>query len=431
MYIAIDVSGALLGITVLQWFSTDQLQRALARSRASEKELQAEINERRQTEEALRESELKLCSVIEQSADGIILADEQGLVIEWNQAQEQITGMMRTQALGKPVWQMLSQIFPKERHSSTDQERFKAGTLAFLKTGQSPWMNQLTEEEMERPDGTLRSVQAVMFPIRTAKGLLAGSITRDITERKQAENQIRRLNEELEQRVVERTAELEAAYKELEAFSYSVSHDLRAPLRAIDGFARILQLEHAPELSPGAMHHLQVIRHSARQMGSLVDGLLAYMRLGRQPLEKHSIAPAELVRQALGSLSSEQEGRQFDISVGELPACRADPALLREVWVNLLSNALKFTREREPARIEVGCTERDGEQVYFVKDNGVGLDMQYAGKLFGVFQRLHNDEEYEGAGVGLAIVQRIIHRHGGRVWAESEPGVGATFYFTL
>jgi PAS domain S-box-containing protein len=249
---------------------------------------------------------------------------------------------------------------------------------------------------------------------------------------KRAQEDLTQLAKALEQRVIERTAQLQAALKEMEAFSYSVSHDLRAPLRAIDGFSHILMDEYAPQLPPEATRYLETICDSARQMGHLVDGLLAFSRLGRQPLHKQPIDTADLVRQALQSLSGEQVGRRIEISTGELPACQGDPALLRQVWINLLSNALKFTRQQELTRIEIGClTQEEGGPVYFVKDNGVGFDMRYAGKLFGVFQRLHRAEEYEGTGVGLAIVQRIIHRHGGRVWAEGAMGQGATFYFTL
>jgi len=221
------------------------------------------------------------------------------------------------------------------------------------------------------------------------------------------------------------------ANKELEAFSYLVSHDLRAPLRAMDGFSRILLEDYAPQLPPEAQRHLRIIRENANQMGRLINDLLAFSRLSRQPLNKRSIATADLVRQVIESLSSEQAGRQMEISGGELPPCQGDPALLRQVWINLLSNALKFTRQREAARIEIDCVEKEGEPVYFVKDNGAGFDMRYANKLFGVFQRLHSSEDYEGTGVGLANVQRIIHRHGGRIWAEAEVDKGATFYFTI
>jgi light-regulated signal transduction histidine kinase (bacteriophytochrome) len=236
---------------------------------------------------------------------------------------------------------------------------------------------------------------------------------------------------ELEKRVAERTAQWQLANKELEAFAYSVSHDLRAPLRAIDGFSRLVLQDHGPQLPPEAQRDLRKVRLSAQRMGQLIDDLLAFSRLSRQPLNKRLVAPQDLVRQALFELQSAREGRQVEVVIGELPTGQGDAALLRQVWINLLSNALKFTQGRVPARIEIGCIEKDGEQVYFVRDNGVGFDMQYAGKLFGVFQRLHSAEEYEGTGVGLAIVQRIIHRHGGRIWAEAEVDQGATFYFTL
>ena len=225
--------------------------------------------------------------------------------------------------------------------------------------------------------------------------------------------------------------QLAIANRELEAFSYSVSHDLRAPLRAMDGFSRILLEEYAPSMEPEAQRYLQIVRNGARQMGELVDDLLTFSRLGRQALELRPVEPARLAREAWDDLRMDWEARQIELRVSDLPAAQGDPSLLRLVFTNLLANALKFSRERTPAIITVGWQTDHGDVAYFVRDNGVGFDMKYSNKLFGVFQRLHRAEEYEGTGVGLANVQRIIHRHGGRVWAEAQPGEGATFFFTL
>jgi light-regulated signal transduction histidine kinase (bacteriophytochrome) len=235
-----------------------------------------------------------------------------------------------------------------------------------------------------------------------------------------------------------------AANKDLESFSYSVSHDLRAPLRAIDGFSRILLEDHA--LTEEANSYLNLVRTNTRKMGQLVDDLLAFSRLGRQALTKQTVDPGIIVRLSLAEMQKEQEGRQLEIVIGDLPACQADPTLLKQVWMNLLSNALKYTRKREAGRITIGCRTQPRpalnghaslpsgpgpETVYFVKDNGAGFDMKYSHKLFGVFQRLHRAADYDGTGVGLAIVQRIINRHGGRIWGEAKVNQGATFSFTL
>lgn len=255
----------------------------------------------------------------------------------------------------------------------------------------------------------------------------------DVTETRRAEQALRDAQSSLEQRVRDRTAELEAANKELEAFSYSVSHDLRAPLRAIDGFSRILLAEFASAMTEEARDYLESVRANTQQMGRLVDDLLAFSRLGRQSVKQELVKPTHLVRQCLEDLRGEQAGQRVDVVLEELPTCRADPSLLRQVWTNLLSNAFKYSRKREVSQIAVGSRTGDspGKRTYFVQDNGVGFDMRYSHKLFGVFQRLHRAEDYQGTGVGLAIVQRIVHRHGGQVWAQAEPDRGATFYFTL
>jgi PAS domain S-box-containing protein len=366
------------------------------------------------------EAELRQMSrLIDLAPDAIFIRGRDGTIRSWNRGAEQMYGWSGEEALGHISHDLLGTRFPVSLAEIEDR---------MARDGS--WEGELIHS---RRDGARIVVASRHVLDREERGdpTVVLEINSDITERKRADDELRRLKGELEERVVMRTAQLEAANKELESFAYSVSHDLRAPLRAIDGFCQILVTEHAPGLDGEPRRYLQRVSENTRKMGRLIDDLLHFSRLGRQAMTRQPVAMADLVRQCLEELQGEREGREVEVILGELPPCRADAALLKQVWLNLLANALKFTRSRAEARIEAGSFARDGETVYFVRDNGVGFDMAYADKLFGVFQRLHRQEDYEGTGVGLALVQRIIHRHGGRIWAEASPDRGAAFFFTL
>ena len=378
--------------------------------------IRADISERKRMEEARG----WLAAVVESSEDAIISKTLDGVITDWNPGAEKLFGYPLEEVIGKPMLML----FPPER---VDEER---DILARIRRGESV---EHFETVRIRKDGRAIDVSVTISPIRDDSGKIAGAskIARDITRRKADEDKIRALNEELEEKVLQRTAQLATANKELEAFTYSVSHDLRAPLRHIGGFSKILIEDFAPGMPPEALSHLQRIGDGVRRMGLLVDELLNLAQVGRHDLKLQVTALTQVVEEVVSMLQPETDGRRVTWKITELPAVKCDPVLIKQVIQNLLANALKFTRRRGRTVIEIGCGEEDGMPVIFVRDNGVGFEMKYMDKLFGVFQRLHRAEDFEGTGVGLATVQRIVQKHGGRVWAEAELDKGATFFFTL
>ncbi len=378
-----------------------------------------DLTERLHDQEELRAASLYTRNLIEASLDPLVTVSAEGTITDLNEATVQVTGLPRSRLLGSDFSDSFTE---PDKAREGIREAFEKGFVAG------------TPLSIRHISGKATKVLFNASLYRDESGKVAGlfAAARDITGLKEAEERILELNRDLERRVEERTEQLKTAVKDLEGFSYSVSHDLRTPLRAIDGFSRILLDEYSGTLDDEGKRLLAVIRENTRRMGQLIDDILQFSRTGRLEITLSDIDMEGLVREVYEELKSSFAGTgQVEIEIAPLPPLRGDRAMMRRVFVNLLSNALKFSRDRDPARISVGADRTDEGIVYHVKDNGVGFDMRYADKLFGVFQRLHGEIEFEGTGIGLAIVKRIVSRHGGRVWAESAVGQGATLYFSI
>lgn len=376
---------------------------------------------------ALENFRARLAAIVQSSDDAIVGKDMTGRITSWNPAATRLFGYTADEVIGRPI----SILIPPER---LDEE---TRILERLRRGER--VEHLETVRLAK-DRRKIEVSLTISPIHDAEGHVVGAskIARDITEQKQtqrelvaARERLEKYSQDLERTVEQRTAELRAANQELEAFTYTAAHDLRAPLRSMHGLLAILEEDAGPGLSPDKRELLSRVTGSARRMSQLIDALLDLAKVGKHELRREPTSLEELVQSSLSDLSAECQGRQVEWKLGPLPVVECDPGLMQEALTNLLGNALKYTRPRSTARVEVGQMQVDGQTVVFVRDNGIGFNMEQAQKLFTPFHRLHPERQFEGSGIGLAAVDRIIRRHGGRVWAESKPEEGATFYFTL
>ena len=409
-----------LSCSLMLWAVLSSHDREQQRLQSLNADLERNMAERIEAEQSLRQNRELLNAVIEGTSDAVFAKDTKGRYLLFNSAAARITGKSAETALGNDD----TFVFPCEEARDVmerDREIMNSGEI-----------RNLEYEKLTSYSGEKIVVQATKGPLRDENGCIAGvfGISRDVTKARRAEDEIRKLNAELDLRVTERTARLQAAIQEQESFSYSVSHDLRAPLRHINSYSAILEEECGECLSPQARGYLERIRTSSRNMGKLIDDLLELSRIGRSELQKTTVKVSELAQTILFRLQESEPRRGVEFVVTPGLTAHGDRILLQQALENLLDNAWKYSRPRESARIEVGMIEKAGEDVYFVRDNGVGFDMEYRDQLFGAFQRLHG-VEFEGTGIGLATVKRIVKRHGGRVWAEGAVNQGATIYFTL